>query len=125
MGCSFFFPQCFRGVRRHYRLMSANWRTATPQARSLCSNRVAVLSLITVAGGSDLRVFGSVARGDASEGSDIDLVAHFPDAVFDLDLLLVLSEQIGEVVGYDVDLACLKFMRTSVARSVQREWKAL
>jgi predicted nucleotidyltransferase len=42
----------------------------------LLPKREAILKLVAEHGGSNVRVFGSVARGEARENSDIDLLTH-------------------------------------------------
>lgn len=50
-------------------------------------------------------VFGSVARGEASVDSDVDLVAAFnPAARMDLFRLTALERRIAEILGRRVDL---------------------
>ena len=52
-----------------------------------------------------LSLFGSVARGDAEAGSDIDLAAEFdPAARMDLFRLTALERRITEILGRRVDL---------------------
>ena len=50
-----------------------------------------------------MRVFGSVARGDASEASDIDLLVDFDEgsSLFDLRHL---SEDLERLLGRHVDV---------------------
>ena len=62
----------------------------------------AVAAEALVAGGAEeVLLFGSVARGDASEGSDIDLVALFADIDYAQRRILKrrLEEAAGEAVG--------------------------
>lgn len=40
--------------------------------------REQVLAAVTAVGGSKVRIFGSVARGEDRPGSDVDLVLTFP-----------------------------------------------
>lgn len=52
-----------------------------------------------------LSLFGSVARGNAEAGSDIDLAAEFePAAHMDLFRLTALERRISEILGRRVDL---------------------
>ena len=52
-----------------------------------------------------LSLFGSVARGDAEAGSDVDLAAEFdPAAGMDLLRLVALERQIGEALGRPVEI---------------------
>lgn len=54
-------------------------------------------------GASDLRIFGSVARGDATESSDVDFVARFEPgrSLFDQGGLLM---DLRQLLGVRVDL---------------------
>ena len=57
------------------------------------------------AGIRHLSVFGSVARGDAAEDSDIDLAAEFdPAAKMDLIRLVALERRIGDALGRAVEI---------------------
>lgn len=52
-----------------------------------------------------LSLFGSVARGNATADSDVDLVAEFdPVARMDLFRLTALERRITEILGRRVDL---------------------
>ncbi len=54
-------------------------------------------------GASDIRIFGSVARGDATEESDLDLVVQFESgrSLFDHGGLLM---DLRELLGMKVDV---------------------
>ncbi len=57
------------------------------------------------AGIRHVSVFGSVARGEATVDSDVDLVAEFePTARMDLFRLTALERWITEILGRRVDL---------------------
>ena len=57
------------------------------------------------AGVRHLSLFGSVARGDATVDSDVDLAAEFdPAARMDLFRLTALERRITEILGRRVDL---------------------
>jgi predicted nucleotidyltransferase len=57
------------------------------------------------AGVRHLSLFGSVARGDATEDSDIDLAAEFdPAAEMDLIRLVALERRIGDALGRAVEI---------------------
>jgi hypothetical protein len=45
--------------------------------KNLAERREAILELARRYGASDVRVFGSVARGDNTEESDLDLIVRF------------------------------------------------
>ncbi|CAQ02865.1 helix-turn-helix domain-containing protein [Clavibacter sepedonicus] len=52
---------------------------------------------------SDVRVFGSVARGDAAAGSDLDLLVH-PAADASLFDLAGFMAEVAALLGIDVDV---------------------
>ncbi len=63
--------------------------------------RQAILHLAAQYGASQVRVFGSLARGEAGPDSDIDFLVSFPDhtSVFDLiGLWLALKDLMGREV---------------------------
>ena len=51
----------------------------------------------------NLRVFGSVARGEANERSDVDLLVHFRDGASLFDLI-DLKEGAEKLLGVAVDV---------------------
>jgi len=60
---------------------------------------------LRAAGIRRLSIFGSVARGDAETGSDVDLAAELdPAARIDLARLVALERRLGEMLGRPVDL---------------------
>lgn len=63
--------------------------------------RQAILRLAAQYGASQVRVFGSLARGEAGPDSDIDFLVSFPDttSVFDvIGLWLALKDLMGREV---------------------------
>ncbi len=67
-----------------------------------------------------LSVFGSVARGEATERSDVDvLVAFEQKATF--DLFMDLKFYLEELLGRGVDLVTDKALRPQVRRAIDRE----
>ena len=75
----------------------------TPLARRLRTARPQILRLLHDAGGEQVRVFGSVARGDDVEGSDVDLlfVMRRPLSLMELGRL---EDEVAAAVGVAVDL---------------------
>ena len=72
----------------------------TPLARRLRASRREVIETV---GGSNVRVFGSVATGREHEGSDVDLLFHM-DQPFGLMDLAGLEIELGTILDTDVDL---------------------
>lgn len=69
----------------------------------LTQHRDAVLALAHKHRATNVRVFGSVARGDDESGSDLDLLVRFePDA--DLFDLVELIADLEELTGLHVDV---------------------
>ena len=75
---------------------------------------------LTELGVSSLSLFGSVARGDSTETSDIDLLVRFDGrATFDryMDLKLFLED----LLGRRVDLVTEQALREEVRAQVEQE----
>jgi predicted nucleotidyltransferase len=73
-------------------------------------------------GVTHLQIFGSVARGDATDGSDVDLLADF-DAEKRLSLLGVAGIQVRleEMLGRSVDLSSPAWLKPRVSERAMRE----
>jgi uncharacterized protein len=69
-----------------------------------------------------LRVFGSFARGDQSESSDIDLIADFAERKSLLDLVRIereFSERLGRKVDLLTEAALSPYLRERILRDSQ------
>ena len=95
-----------------------------PTLADLRARREEILRIAAVHGATNIRVFGSVARGDAQSDSDIDLLVDIVAdakgfAYFGLieDLQLALTEALGSDVDI-VDSAALRRMREWVLEEV-------
>lgn len=75
----------------------------TPLAHRLRRNAREVQRIIATAGGTDVRVFGSVATGHDQVGSDIDLLFTMRKPL-GLMQLAALEQQVSRAVGAEVDL---------------------
>jgi uncharacterized protein len=77
---------------------------------------------LEAAGVVHLRLHGSVARGDASEASDVDLIADFDDArKYSLLDRVALENRLSEVLGVPVDLSPAVTLKDPVRRRAVRE----
>ena len=76
----------------------------TPLGRRLRQHRRALLDAVAHAGASDLRVFGSVARGQDGPDSDVDLLVDFPEGT-SLFAVLALEGALERILNTPVDLA--------------------
>jgi hypothetical protein len=77
--------------------------TSSPLGALVHQHRDEILKIAARHRARTVRVFGSVARGDAGEGSDIDFLVDFEDdsSLFDL---LHLAEDLRELLGHPVDV---------------------
>jgi uncharacterized protein len=69
-----------------------------------------------------VRLFGSVARGDAGEASDVDLLAEFDKTKpISLISLVRLENRLSDLLGCKVDLAQEGALRARIRANVERE----
>lgn len=92
----------------------------TVLGRRVRRRRAALLRAVHQAGAENLRVFGSVARGDAGADSDVDLLVDMP-AGAGLFALQTLEGELGRILGVDVDLAPADSLKPRVRAAVERE----
>jgi uncharacterized protein len=79
-----------------------------------------VLEIAWRRGASNVRVFGSVARGEDSEASDIDLLVDLPVRQR-LLTLAGLAEELSDVLGVTVDVATVDLLRDEVRPEAIRD----
>lgn len=70
-----------------FRRTGVEYDEMVPTLEWVRSHRDALAEIGQRYGVSDLRVFGSVARGEAREGSDVDLLGHIESGRSLLDLI--------------------------------------
>lgn len=75
----------------------------TALGRRVRQHRQALLDAVAEAGGSNLRVFGSVARGEDRPDSDVDLLVDLPEGT-GLFTLQALEGRLRRILKVDVDL---------------------
>jgi uncharacterized protein len=83
-------------------------------ASLLREHREEIRAAAEAAGARNLRLFGSVARGEETPESDVDLLVDFPAAERGLFPLLKLAREIEELVGRPVDVAAVEVMAEPV-----------
>lgn len=73
-------------------------------------------------GATNPRLFGSVARGDARDDSDLDLLVDLTAGAGN-DLLRVsgLAEELGELLGVRVDVVTAQLLRDEVSATAMRD----
>ncbi len=82
---------------------TAQVRVGVPSLAMLRAHREEILRLAARRGVSNIRVFGSVARGDAGPQSDIDLLVDFQVGESGLDLI-AFAQELERLLGYPVDV---------------------
>ncbi|HEX3897925.1 MAG TPA: helix-turn-helix domain-containing protein [Mycobacteriales bacterium] len=92
----------------------------TPLGRRLRRHRLALLDAVADAGGSNLRVFGSVARGQDTPDSDVDLLVDLPEST-GLFALQALEGQLRRILHVDVDLAPPSSLKSRVRAEAEAE----
>ncbi len=87
----------------------------------IAKHREAILALATRHGATDVRIFGSVARGDDDETSDVDVIVKMEPgrSLFDQGALLM---DLRDLLGCTVDVITEhKDMRPHFRESVLRD----
>ncbi len=92
--------------------------------KQLGTKRQKILDLAAKHGARNIRVFGSVARGEAGATSDIDLLVDFDD---DRSLLDVVgfTQDLKELLGRKGDVVTEESLYWLIRRRVLKEARAL
>lgn len=90
----------------------------------LRSNRDEILTLAEKRGAHNVRVFGSVARGEQRSQSDVDFLVDFEAGRSLLDLTGLWLD-LESALGCKVDVVSSRGLRPRVAAEVSREAVAL
>ncbi len=94
--------------------------TATRPSERLARLRAKVLQACAAAGADNVRVFGSIARGEDSTQSDIDLLVDLrPEAT--LLELAGLREDLADLLGSRVDVATPGMLKPAVRKRALAE----
>ncbi|MFY9825636.1 MAG: nucleotidyltransferase domain-containing protein [Thermoanaerobaculia bacterium] len=86
----------------------------------LRSRRAEILRLADLHGATNIRIFGSVARGEADERSDIDFLVDLGRGRSLLDLGGLL-EDLRELLSYPVDVITERGLKARIRDRVLRE----
>jgi len=92
----------------------------TRLGRRLRQNRKALLASATRYGATNVRVFGSVARGEEGPDSDIDMVVDLSRNT-GLFALTSLENEFRETLGVQVDLSVSSELRPKIKIEVERD----
>lgn len=73
-------------------------------------------------GVKDIRLFGSVARGEAGVGSDVDLLVEFePSAHIGMFEFSRLRRELSQLLGCDVDLVTADALHKGMKENILKE----
>lgn len=85
---------------------------------AVAAQRGAMDAILTRYGAVNPRLFGSVARGDATSSSDLDLLVDLlPARGNELLRVAGIAEELGEVLGMRVDVVSTTLLRGEVSAS--------
>jgi uncharacterized protein len=86
----------------------------------LQEKREDILRIATRRGASNIRIFGSIARGEADSKSDIDLLVDLEPgrSLFDLGGLLM---DLQDLLGHKVDVVTERGLRERIRERVLKE----
>jgi uncharacterized protein len=101
-----------RGLSRGYFAMTAT--------EILREKRSEIIRVAAQYGASDIRVFGSVSRGEADTDSDIDLLVR-PAPDFTLLQHAALIRELESLLGCKVDVVSERGLRRRVRENVLKE----
>lgn len=104
--------------------MSETIQRRPPTLDELRARRNEIVHVAAQHGARNVRVFGSVARGDADERSDVDFLVDLElgRSLFDLGALLM---DLRDLLGCDVDVATSSGLRERVRGQILAEAKAV
>jgi uncharacterized protein len=89
----------------------------SPIGRRLRRRRQQILAAAARRGASNVRVFGSVARGEDTDHSDVDVLVDLGDDV-GLVGLIGLERELSQLLGRKVDVVPARGLKSAVARRV-------
>ena len=87
---------------------------------TLDSKREDILRIAAKHGAHNVRIFGSVARGEDDERSDLDLLVEFDPTVSLLDHASLVLE-LEDLLGRKVDVASVRGLKERIRDRVMRE----
>lgn len=89
-----------------------------PAGRDVLTHRREILSASRRHAARDVRVFGSISRGEDTEESDVDLIVRMPDA--GMLAVSALADELEQILGRPVDVLPEHLIRTGSLADVER-----
>lgn len=106
-------PEVSRLIRAY---RAGRFHPTSPLGKILARHRHEIVTLAHAHKASNVRVFGSVARGEDDETSDIDLLVDL-DPGADLFDLAALDRELTNLLGHPVDVVPARMLKPPVAPS--------
>ncbi len=91
---------------------------------NILDRREEILRIAAQYGASNIRVFGSVVRGEAGEGSDLDILVHLEDDRSLLDHIALMHE-LEDLLHSSVDVVNERALHPEIRDEVLAEAVAL
>lgn len=95
-----------------------------PTGRRVVAHRGELLEVLRRHGVTNPEIFGSAARGDDHEGSDVDILVDFPDGTSIIDIVGIRLK-LEDVLGVRVDLVPRNALKERVRVRASRDLIAL
>lgn len=99
---------------------SAGTPLSGPIGRRVAAHRGKLLDVLRRHGVTNPAIFGSTARGDDHEGSDVDFLVDFPPGTSIIDIIGIQQELEG-VLGVPVDLIPRSGLKERVRARARRD----
>ena len=95
-------------------------QSTSPLSQQLQTQRQAILRIAQIYGAKNLRIFGSVARGEDDDKSDLDLLVDLEPgrSLFDLGGLAI---DLQDLLGCSVDVVTEKGLKQRIRDRVLQE----
>ncbi|MBJ7457787.1 MAG: nucleotidyltransferase domain-containing protein [Thermoleophilaceae bacterium] len=111
-------------VSRLLKLSAPRFLPKSELGRKVVEHRHLILSEVENAGASNVRVFGSVVRGEDGPNSDVDLLIDI-QSPFTLVDLARLQREIQAILDHDVDVIPSRGLKGKIRSSALEEALAL
>jgi uncharacterized protein len=111
-------------VRRYTPIRDGTSVTDAAIGEAIREQREAILRIAAKHGATQVRLIGSVARGDARPDSDVDLLVTWQQGTSLLDQA-ALKLELESLLGRKVDIASDGWVKPSIQESVYRDAIAL
>lgn len=91
----------------------------------LFSKRERIISAAQKYGASEVKVFGSVIRGEEKENSDVDILVSLPKGYDMFKQRLPLAEELENIIGKHVDLVIRHELNKHIEKSILNDARDL